>query len=396
MMRVLFIFLLLLVSVGLGVWFSKDPGYIVIVIHHWTIETTVLVAVAALMIGFLLLHGLLTLLRQTTKLPGNYHNWRSARRTQRAQATTRRGLIEFSEGYWASAKNHLLKALPDTDMPLLNYLTAARAAQEMGENQLRDDYLREAQQSMPDAKIAVELTQAQLQLANQQWEQALATLRHLQDMAPHHPYVLKLLMHLYQEVRDWPQLLNLLPELKKYSVISKADFDSLRQHTYLQAMTDLARQSQAEALTDMVNQLPRSLRQDTDLMICYATFLIQNNQPELAESILARCLRTRYDDKLVNLYSQINGGEKQLFFVESLLKKQADSAILYLALGRISMANRLWGKAKSYLEKSISLQASPEAYASLGKLYEQFGEEDKACQAYRQGLELCGDNAPIL
>jgi len=388
MIRIFFVFILLLISVALGVYFSKDPGYLLISINHWTIESTLLVAIMALIISFVLLHGFLVFLRQTTQLSSNYQHWRAARRVQKAQATTRRGLIEFSEGYWSAAKNHLLKALPDTDMPLLNYLTAARAAQEMGENQLRDNYLREAQQSMPDAKIAVELTQAQLQLANQQWEQALATLRHLQDMAPHHPYVLKLLMHLYQEVRDWPQLIDLLPELKKYSVISNAEFETLRQHAWLQAMTDLARLSQADALTDMVEKLPRPLQHDTDLMACYCSFLIQNNQTELAESILNRCLRRQYHDKLINLYSQIDGGEKQLQFAESLLKKHADSAALYLCIGHLCMTNSLWGKAKTCYEKSLNLHANPETYAALGRLYEQLGEQDKACQAYRQGLEL--------
>lgn len=388
MIQVLFIFFLLLASVAMGVYLSHDPGYLLIVLNHWTVETTLLIAILALLIGFFLLHGLLVLLRQTTQLSSNYHQWRTTRRIHRAQATTRRGLIEFSEGYWSAAKNHLLKALPDTDMPLLNYLTAARAAQEMGENQLRDDYLREAQQSMPDAKIAVELTQAQLQLANQQWEQALATLRHLQDMAPHHPYVLKLLMPLYQELRDWPHLLNLLPELKKYKVITSAEFETLRQQTYLQAMIDLAKQSQPDAMNDMVSHLPKPLQNDADLMACYCSFLIQNNQLTRAESILSRCLNKQYHDKLIRLYSQIDGNEKHLLFAESLLKKNADSPVLYLCLGRISLANSLWGKAKSYFEKSIALKASPEVYAALGKLYEQFGEQDKACQAYRAGLEL--------
>lgn len=114
----------------------------------------------------------------------------------------------------AKSKNHLIQALPNSDTPLLNYLTAARAAQNMGDNQLRDNFLREAQQSMPEAKIAVELTQAELQLSNHQWEQALATLKHLHAIAPRHPYVLMLMMRLYQEVKDWPQLIALLPNLK--------------------------------------------------------------------------------------------------------------------------------------------------------------------------------------
>ena len=216
MIRVILLFLLLLTSVWVGVYLKHDPGYVLIAFHHWTIETTLCITLIGLILIFFILHTFLLLLHWTIHIPLGFHNWLTKRRIQKAQATTRRGLIEFSEGHWLEARKHLIKALPDTETPLLNYLTAARAAQETGDNKLRDDYLREAQQSMPEAKIAVELTQAQLQLANHQWEQALATLRHLQDLSPQHPYVLKLLMHLYEEVKDWPQLISLLPALKRH------------------------------------------------------------------------------------------------------------------------------------------------------------------------------------
>lgn len=388
MIRVIFIFALLLFAVYLGIQLNNDPGHVLISINHWTVEATLWVAVAALLLVFILLHALLMLLNQIALIPGNYCKWKSRRRSQKARKITRQGLIEFSEGYWALAKNHLIKALPDTDTPLLNYLTAARAAQEMGESHLRDNYLREAQQSMPEARIAVELTQAQLQLANQQWEQALATLRHLHDLAPHHPYVLKLLMHLYQEVRDWPQLIALLPELKKNNVITGDAFDTLRQQTIRHAMSDLARISNEQALTQMVNHLPKNLKLDPELMACYCSFLIKNNQLQQAESILRRCLRKEYNDKLITLYGQFHTDEKQLVFAESLLKKRANSAALHLSLGKLSLANNLWGKAKTYFEESIQLGASPDAYAELGKLYEHLGEHNQACVAYRQGLEL--------
>lgn len=387
-MRLLLLFIVLITSVWLGVQLNHDPGYLLISINHWTIETTLWFALLSALILFFLLHGLLLLLNRLGQLPISYHSWRTKQRLLKAQATTQKGLIEFSEGYWSAAKNHLVKALPDTDAPLLNYLTAARAAQEMGENQLRDDYLREAQQAMPDAKIAVELTQAQLQLANQQWEQALATLRHLQSLAPHHPYVLKLLMHLYQEVKDWPQLIILLPEIKKNQLVSESKYEGLERYAYLQAMTDIIKLSQKEVLTDFVNKLPKSLRNDPELMACYTDFLLKNGEKELAESILRRCLRKHYHEKLILLYSELDINEKQLLFAEMLLKKQIPSASLYLCLGRLSSTNRLWGKAKNYFEKSIALQPTSSAYWEIGKLCERFGEQEKALQAYKEGLNL--------
>lgn len=392
MIRILFLFAVLLASVFLGIQLSRDPGYLLIAINKWTLETTLWVAVLACIIAFFVLHFFLLLINKIIHIPRGYQNWRAKRRAFGAQNKTRRGLIEFSEGYWQDAKNHLIKALPDTDTPLLNYLTAARAAQEMGDFQLRDNYLREAQQSMPDAKIAVELTQAQLQLANKQWEQALATLRHLQDLAPKHPYVLKLLMQLYQEVRDWQQLITLLPELKKNRVLAEPAFIKLQHHTYLQAVAELARYGHGESLTKLIANLPRSLQHDADIMAQYAQFLIADKQLENAEALLRKNLRRHYDDQLIRLYGQIHVHENQLTFAESLIKKNPDAAELYLALGRLSAANHLWGKAHSYFDKSIELKPSPQAYQELGQLLQGLNDQAQACRAYQNGLALVVDN----
>lgn len=392
MIRIVFIFLLLMVSIGIGLQLSHDPGYVLIAINHWTIETTLLIAIMGLLLIIISLHSLLTLLNRLIHLPSNYQQWRIKRRALKAQSTTRKGLIEFSEGYWSAAQNHLIKALPDTDTPLFNYLTAARAAQEMGNSQLRDDYLREAQQSVPDAKIAVELTQAQLQLADQQWEQALATLRHLQDLAPNHPYVLKLLMQLYQEVRDWPQLIALLPELQRKKVISSQTFDNLQRQACLQAMLDLVRVNHSEALDALVKTLPKSLKYDSDLIACYTSFLVNHQQYTKAELLLRQSLRQIYHERLIAIYGSFYLNDKQLIFAESLQKKHADSAQLYLCLGRLCRHKQLWGKAKTYFEKSLHLQPSPAAYAAIGELFIEMGDKEAALKAWQQGLMLAVDN----
>lgn len=388
MMRILFIIALVFVSLYIGLQLRHDPGYVFISLNQWTIEMSFWVALGLGLLFFLLLHALLILLHKIALIPSHYSQWRLKHKAQKAQQTTRQGLIEYSEGYWAKAKQNLIKALPNSDTPLLNYLTAAKAAQKMGDSALRDEYLRKAQLSMPDATIAVKLTQAELQLANQQWEQALATLRHLHDLTPHHPYVIKLLSNLYQEVRDWPQYIALLPELKKYKLIDKINFEKQQRHAYLQSMKDCIRINDEKALTHLVDTLPKDLKQDPELMYCYANFLLQNQQLAQAESVLKKALVHEYNEKLIDLYGQFFIGEKQQSFAESLLKKEANSAALYLCLGRITMANSLWGKAKSYFEKSLALKESPEVYKSLGKLFEQLGEPEKALEVYRQGLEL--------
>jgi len=388
MIRFFFIFILLLASVGLGVLLKQDPGYLLIAIHHWTIETTLWIALTGLVLTFCTLHLLLLFLHKIVSLPKTWSDWRLEHRRQSAQAKTRQGLIEFSEGHWLQAKNHLIKALPDTDTPLLNYLTAARAAQEIGDNKLRDDYLREAQQSMPEAKIAVELTQAQLQLANRQWEQALATLRHLQDLAPHHPYVLKLLMHLYEEVKDWPQLIALLSDLKRNDVVSGEAYQELQQHAYLQALNDLIRQDQCQILESFIEKLPKNLVNDVGLVSAYSQYLLNKHNAPKAEALLRRCLRKNFSTRLITLYGLTNGHDDQLNFAESLLQQHPHSAALFLCLGRLSTTKQLWGKAKTYFEQSLDAHVSPEAYMALGTLLLELNDAAGACVAFQKGLEL--------
>lgn len=388
MFRILIAFFILLASVFLGIQLNYDPGYVLIAVNHWTVETTLWVAIFALLLLFFITHFFLKLCDKITKTPGAVNKWYSRHLAHKAQATTRRGLIEYSEGYWQKAQNHLIQALPNTDTPLLNYLTAARAAQKMGNSQLRDNYLREAQQSMPEAKIAVELTQAQLQLANNQWEQALATLRHLQDLAPKHPYVLKLLMQLYQNVRDWSQLINLFPDLKKNKIISDEEFIQLQKNTYLQAISDLVKQNQPAAVTAFYDSLPKSVSYEPEIIAEYARFLINNQDLIQAEEILRRCLRKKFNPLLIELYGIPFKNDNQLSFAESLLKKNSHSSVLYLSLGRLCSAHHLWGKAKHYIEQSIELNPSPMAYYELGALYEQLNDSLLACNTYKKGLEL--------
>jgi len=388
MIRVLFAFIILSGSVLLGIQLKNDPGYVLIAMNHWTIETTLWVGIAGLILLFMITHIILQLLNTIAKTPRTLNEWYARRLAQKAQAITRKGLIEYSEGYWQKAKNHLIQALPNTDTPLLNYLTAARAAQKMGDSQLRDHYLREAQQSMPEAKIAVELTQAQLQLANKQWEQALATLRHLQDLAPRHPYVLKLLMNLYEEVRDWPQLIALLPDLKRNHVIAGPDYDMLQKNAYQQALIDLIKQNQPDAVTGLFNSLPKSLVNNPDLVAEYCRFLFKYSGYTAAENVLRRNLRKAFNPKLVELYGLLLCEEKQLLFAESLLKKNPHSCALFLCLGRLCIHQHLWGKAKNYLEQAIELNPTPIVYMELGKLHEKLNDPFLACESYKRGLEL--------
>ena len=257
----------------------------------------------------------------------------------------------------------------------------------MGDHQQRDQFLRQAQQTTPEAKIAVELTQAELQISNQQWEQALATLRHLKDLAPNHPYVLKLLAELYQQVRDWKQLIELLPVLKKHQVFEEKKFEAFKEMVFCRALSELVKSNHQHAIDEFIANMPKDLAYQTDINTIYIDYLIQQQRDAEAESRLRRLIKKNPSEKFIERYSQCHGNcQEQLAFAESLQKKISRSPALLLCLGRLSCQNKLWGKAEHYLEQALELNPTPAVYAELGKLYEKLDESDKAKEMFKLGL----------
>lgn len=384
--RVIFTFIILFAAIMLGLQLKSDPGYVLISYHHWTIESSLWVSLTALIIVFVLTYILLAICRCVIRIPVASRRWINKYRMHKAQAKTRQGLIEFSEGHWQKAKTHLIQALPAAETPLLNYLAAARAAQEMGDSQSRDNYLREAQQALPEAKMAVGLTQAELQIENQQWEQALATLQHLQQLTPQQPHVLKLLMQLYQKTGAWAALISLLPALKQQKIVSKSTFESVQHTIYLQRVLELIKQQASSELEILIRELPKPLVYDHKITYAYVKFLLEKNNFISAEKILRTFLKKQFDEQLVELYGQLPYNIMNQKFIETLLKSNPYSGALLLCLGRLCKAQNLWGKAKSYLESSIQYGASVNTFIELGQLLEQLNDQNGACSVYRQGL----------
>lgn len=385
--RICIAFGVLLLSLYLGIWLRQDPGYVLIMFQHWTIESTFWVA-ALIMITFMIfIYMGLSVLNHIARFPHYIQQWRNNLRLSRAQAKTKRGLIEFSEGQWQTAKKHLIAAAPNTDQPLVNYLTAAKAAEKLGDHHSRDRYLHLAQTAAPDATIAIELTQAQLQIDNQEWQEAAATLEALQIIAPDHPLVLQLCLQLYQATHDWKSLLTILPKLKPSKTLPEQEIHAIKKQAYLALLQENSNEAQSDFdIHQAFSTVPKDLRQDPDLTVYYARHLINHGQDQRAEQFVRDSLKFNINENLLALYSKISKEHVRIPFIESLLKHQPDSAILHLCLGQLFMAQQVWGSARTHLEKSIQIDPSPMAYYALGTLLEKLEHPSDACRTYRQGL----------
>lgn len=396
MKLLLSIILVLLFSVGLAVVAQTDPGYVLLSYGQWSAEMTLVAFAVLFLLALLVAYFLLRFLVYAWGMPARTRAWRRERHRLHARDTLVAGFIQMEEGEWREAESSLLRYADYSDTPLINYLGAARAAQSLGAHDRRDEYLRRARDCSSQAEIAAGIVQAKFQIEHQQLDRALTTLNHLHESSPRHGYVLRLLMKLALALGDWWRLLNLLPDLRKRKVIPAHEADELEIKAHA-ALLEMAAHAQDDASVRTVwAQVPRRLQNHPRLMLQYARYLGTQGKDAEAESMLYRTLRREWNDDLVRLYGLVKGADatEQLARAEDWLAGHGDNPVLLLTLGRLCMRHRLWGKARTYLEGSLSLAARPETWQTLGSLHEQLGEQSAALDYYRRGLQSTLEGVP--
>ena len=361
----------------------QDRGYVLVTFLGYAIEMSVPALVLVLSAAYFAIRLSIWLWRAPRQLGAAVADVR----VRRAGSKLTRGLIHMAEGDWSKGERLLTQGLKGTESPLINYLMAARAAQLQGSNERRDDWLRLAYEELPEAEMAVLLTQAELQLEHDEYERALATLGRIEEAHPGHPLALELLIRAHGALEDWDQVLTLLPRLK--SVRAQ---DGAVSAAATAALSNFASRADVsyDSLETLWTSLPRSLRNRPDLMAIHAEVLSTLGHGDTAEKELRQALKGAWSEDLVLAYGTVRSSDaaRQLKRAERWLKTHPEDAALLLTTARLCMAVELWGKARSYLESSLALDPRADAYALYGQLLRELGEEDTAASAFRSGLAL--------
>jgi len=226
-----------------------------------------------------------------------------------------------------------------------------------------------------------------LQLDRKHYEQALATLRRLDENSRDHSYAIALLGRLYFRLEDWQQLEALLPRLKTYGRINQETIDRWTIRVYGEK---LRRATQGDAVLAAWKDTPKKLQSDLALLDDYYRALMRTGLHDKAEKELIAALKAEWRPALVRLFGLVEGVDpsKQLKRAETWLGQHGNDAELLLTAARLCLRNELWGKARSYLETVIALRPTPEAYQVYGSLLTQLGHGEAAAEAYREGLGM--------
>ena len=377
-----------LLSVFAAQFLFEDTGYVAISFRGYLVEMSVpamMLIAGAILFGVWFLGKMLMAPRRLGEVAGRY-------RAGRAGEKLTRGMIEVAEGNFARGEKLLARAAGSSDAPLFNYLQAARAAHLQGNDERRDEWLKLAYEQTPEATNAVLLTQAEFQLDRGQHEQALATLRRIEDNSRDHSHAAALLGRLYFQLEDWDNLGKLLPRLRKHKRVKA---ETLAAWT-VQVHTEKLRRSEDDVSLEAAwKAVPKRHKTDITVLEAWYAGLMRAGLHDKAEKALVGALKSDWRGPLVRLFGLVEGPDasKQLKRAETWLAKRGEDPDLLLSAARLCLRNELWGKARSYLEAVISLRPTPEAYSEYGRLLNQLGEADAAADAYRDGLGMVTDTS---
>ncbi|MGO3027789.1 heme biosynthesis protein HemY [Pseudomonas helleri] len=389
------VFLLIAAAACVGLAISEDAGYVLVAYKTFRYESSLWASLAVLVILWLVIWGIKLLVELFSVSTGLVNPWSRRNRSRRIQLAIEQGQMDLAEGRWASAQKHLTRAAEAERQPLLFYLGAARAANELGRYEESDSLLERALERQPQAELAIALNHAQLQVDRADTEGALNTLQAMHERHPHNVQVLRQLQRLHQQRGDWSALIRLLPELRKDKVLPAQELAELERRAWgqnlgLAAQRDTGGEAGLQSLTLAWQQLTSAQRQEPALVLAYAEQLRRLGAQSEAEEVVRGALKRSYDSHLVRLYGLLRGSDpvKQLQTAEGWLKAHPADASLLLTLGRLCLQNSLWGKARDYFESSLKLERNPETCAELARLLAQLGDTARSNQLFQEGLNL--------
>jgi len=388
----------IIAGMALSMAVREDPGYVLLGIGNYSIETSLVIFAVAAFVVYILLYLTLKILGGVFFAPSKIGKWQNQRRDRVAATALSRGLLAQAEGKWRQSEKALLTYAKKTDSAI-NYLAAAKSAQAQGSIDRMNQYLDLAQETDPASSSAIRLTQAELLIDSEQYDRATAALLRIRQEDPKNSRALLLMTKLFKKSGNWEKLSELLYDLKRNRIVQYDVFNQLEAQVYAELLKKACLSDKLIEVRNAWSIIPKHLQKDSTIIAILAKKLIDEGEHTEAEPYLRSGIRQHWDDELVHLYGLIytENPYDQLSSAEKWYKQNSNNPTLLLTLGRLSSRSELWGKARSYLETSVENGGGAEAYHALAQVLEHIDEPELAASMYRKGLEIAsGKGLPEL
>ncbi|HSG92287.1 MAG TPA: heme biosynthesis HemY N-terminal domain-containing protein, partial [Methylotenera sp.] len=371
----------------LGIMIMQQPGFANFSHGDISIEIKLIDFFLLVAIGLPVLYGLVRLLVNLFHLPARLMNSATKKRQQAALHAMEDALGHEAKLEIEKAIGCIRKNIQSSPAPVLQHALAAKITEHAGKKQLRDEHISALQKL---AWPAAEMFELNALLDAGRIEKVVSLISQKPNLSTGDKVALaQAFQHLDQLENLDTQLLH-LQKLDDVCQEVSDTFDSGL--NYL--VQRYSAESDADALSSLWGKYSKAIEAKPALLRQYVRALRVNQLDSKAEQIIFTALSSNWCDQLVREYGLLNLGntEHRIQQVEDWLKKHNDSAGLHLTLGRLCKQAKLWGKAKDYLNSSLSRRPLSEAYAELAEIHEVLNENEDAYRCAKKGIHLANQH----
>jgi len=357
---------------------------------NYNIETSVTGLAIMGILLFVVLLVIEWILRRIFRTGARTRGWFLGRKRSRARKQTKAALIKLAEGDYKQVEKLLTRNADHAEQPVVNYLLAAEAAQQRGDEARANQHLERAAELAGNDTIPVEIARVRLQLARNENHAARHSVDKLLEVTPRHPEVLRLAEQAYIRTGAWGALLDILPSMQKSQVNDEAHREALQQQAWLGMMNQAMADQGSEGLKKWWQNQSRKTRQETTLQVAMAEHLIECDDPDTAQSIVLEGLKRQYDDRLVLLMPRIKSGDPQSLekALRQQIKQHGATPLLHSTLGQMLMRHGEWQQAAEAFQQALAQRPDAFDYAWLADVYDRLHRPEDAAQMRREGLLL--------
>ena len=354
MRRFIALLALLLVAL-LGAWLwrvvATDPGYVLITLRGYSVETTLVVALIVLAIVSAALWFVLKALRAPLRF------W-LRRRRHVARECLAGGLVALHEGRWLQAEKLLTRAAREEQNRLPALLGAARAAQARGDDDRANALLTQAADGHDIITVAL-LSARQHQRRGD--AAAITALFDPQPIAVLPPRALEIYLAALVDTGRAQEAVALLPALHA-SKVAVGETLIAQEAGILAAGMEQA--PDASTLAQLWSGLSRIQKTNARIVAAYARRAAAYGEAEAAIAAVEKALRKVWSPELVAIYGALprSADRSPLKMAEAWLANHPDDPVLLVTLGQLCRKEQIWGKAGEYIQQALDQGAGAEAW----------------------------------
>lgn len=399
MIRALFLMLLLLAGLIAGPYLSGKQGYVRIETTNHIIEMSLTTLVIFFVISLAVVYSIEAAINRFCNLSNNTYSWFSRRKRVKAQKQTLEGLMRMDEGDYSKAEKLIGKNAKHSDEPVLNFIKAAEAAQQRGDEFSANRYLIQATEIAGTDSLILEIARTRILLQQNKLPAARSSVDSLLIMASRNKEVLKLAVDIYLKSKAYQALDNIFEQVEKSGLYSAEEFEKLQRRVEDGLLDEKMNEDGVDGLLDWWDEQPRKRRHDSYVKLGLIRRLVDANDHESAYELMLELVKTLDDDNsplTQGLFKQISRlqpeDNSKLVKMVSKWAKSANPTAQCLAnraLGYLYVRNNDFAKADEVFKNLIANKdkLEPNDITMASYVFEQMGDKAAAQQLREEGLK---------